>query len=129
MVGLVIAAFIAGIVLTVLVFSKKRRKYYREYCSFSDGVSRFQFENIIRTACSPIRRLKIIDIDDAKVRCQVKSNSGLSSWEFTMDFNDNGHLTGQCVLSTDDDESIIPEMVSLYICNKIKSLLNNITYT
>ncbi len=42
----------------------------------------------------------------------VESQSGLSEWSFTIDFNDYGHITGEYWITTDNDDSIIPERVA-----------------
>ena len=42
----------------------------------------------------------------------VRTQSGLSEWDFKVDFNDYGHITGKYWLSSDNDDSNIPGHVA-----------------
>ena len=84
-------------------------------CTFEDGISSEEFEAIIRKAAKPIRRLKKIYINEAVVYGTVLTQSGISTWSFQLDFNDYGHITGNYWMTSENDDSSIPERLALTI--------------
>ena len=77
--------------------------------SYDDGVSEEEFEQIVLKAKKGIPRIKSAIISGFVVNIEVKSQSGISIWEATIDFNDFGHLTGWHRIWSDSDDSNIPE--------------------
>lgn len=77
--------------------------------SYDDGVSEEEFEQIVLKAKKGIPRIKSAIISGFVVNIEVKSQSGISIWEATIDFNDFGHLTGWHRIWSDNDDSNIPE--------------------
>ena len=79
-------------------------------CSFDGSISYEEFQSAVHSATKTIRRLKVLEIDGPIVRCSVRSSSGISTWEFSLDFNDYGDITGKCWINSDNEESTIPSV-------------------
>lgn len=77
--------------------------------SYDDGVSEEEFEQIVLKAKKGIPRIKTATVKGFVVDIEVKSQSGISIWEATIDFNDFGHLTGWHKIWSENDDSNIPE--------------------
>lgn len=90
-------------------------------CRFVDGFSEYEFEQMVKKAGRSIRRLSEISVDGPVVYGVVQSQSGISEWNFKLDFNDYGHITGTYWLSSDNDDSNIPERFG----ELIKSAIND----
>lgn len=81
-----------------------------------------KFEEAVYNAAKSIKRLKVLRINNYVVHCKVDTVSGISSWEFSLNFNDYGRLTGNFdVSSTDNYDSSIPESFG----NKIKNIVTD----
>jgi ribosomal protein L37AE/L43A len=93
-------------------------------CDFSEGISRDDFKTFAFDAVSTIKGKKIeISIDEAIIRGLVQSNTGLSTWMFSVDFNDYGHITGTYWLKTENDDSPIPYVIGDRVKDAIKKKL------
>lgn len=57
------------------------------------------------------------------MNCIVQSQSGISEWEFWVDFNDYGHITGRFWWHTDNSDSNIPEKFGDIISSFINDIL------
>ena len=80
-------------------------------CRFDGAISETNFHSIVKKAAKPIKRLKIMEIEGPVVYCSVKSTSGITTWEFTLDFNDYGEITGKCWCKTENKDSKIPAVL------------------
>lgn len=96
---------------------ERRRKSIA--CHFTDGISKEEFEVIARKAGKHIKRLTDLSVDGPVVYGTVRSQSGLSEWGFKADFNDYGHITGRYWLTSDNDDSSIPD----HIADNISSMI------
>ena len=85
-------------------------------CSFSDGISKYEFHQIVKIAVKKNDRIEELKIFDAKVYGLIRSQSGKTAWRFVLDFNDNGHLTGYYRNLTNNEDS----RISFYIGEAIK---------
>lgn len=85
---------------------EERRK--NTQCLFLDGISQKEFEVIVAHIARKIRRITDISTEGPVVYGTVQSQSGISEWDFKIDFNDYGHLTGDYWVSSDNDDSSIP---------------------
>ncbi len=90
------------------------------WCGFNDDISENDFYEMAKNAKKGIKQLKQLSIDGPIVYGVVRSHSGLSTWDFKIDFNDYGHLTGAYWLSSDNDDSDIPEHVADRIRSSIR---------
>lgn len=94
-------------------------RHYDIPCSFTD-IKRDEFAEIAYRAGKGIRRLTINKVEDAEVFCTVRSQSDLSEWDFSLGFNDFGHITGAWWKYGDTRKSLIPDRLAEKICNELK---------
>lgn len=59
----------------------------------------------------------------AKVYGSVRSQSGLTEWDFTIDFNDYGKISGAYWLWSENEDSLIPEYIAKEMQKKIDDIL------
>ena len=77
-------------------------------CFFKDGITSEDFCNIANKIGKKIRRIKSVSVSGAVIQCTVESQTGLSDWEFSVDYNDWGHITGTRWTWTENADSNIP---------------------
>ncbi len=102
---------------------EKRRKSIP--CCFSDGISKSEFDEVVKKSRKHIKRLNDLYVEEAVVYGTVCSQSGISNWNFNIDFNDYGHLTGKYWLSSENNDSNIPITVAKKISSQIMEFLNS----
>lgn len=79
---------------------------------YDNGITKVRFESAAYRSVAKIRRKGIsIHVEDAVIYGTVESQSGLSTWHFTLDFNDYGTITGTCWSHSENDDSLIPNKV------------------
>lgn len=88
-------------------------------CYFLDGFSQEDFEKIAYKSGKHIKRLIKTRVEGPVVYGTVRAQSGLSEWDFRVDFNDYGHITGKYWLYSDNDDSNIPE----HFADNIKEII------
>ncbi|MGX7151863.1 MULTISPECIES: hypothetical protein [Enterococcus] len=59
-----------------------------------------------------------------EIKCNVKSNSGLSDWNFSGDFYDHGNLTGKYWIYSDNNDSTIPKVFMDNIATRMQKILS-----
>lgn len=89
-------------------------------CYFSNGISRNEFYSIVYKATKHIKRL-VVSVDGPMVTGIVRSQSGISTWTFKLDFNDFGDITGNYWVWSENDDSNIPDNVGKQIQSQICS--------
>ena len=89
---------------------KERRRSYP--CNFNNNITKENFIITVYDCCKSIKRINKITIDGAIIHGVVTSQSGLSEWEFSIDFNDYGKLTGNYWIESDNEDSVIPEVLA-----------------
>ena len=127
--GWVLAVGATGFVIKEIRKSAKRsaklkaeqEKRRNTPCRFVDGFSKSEFEQMVKRAGKSIRRLSKVTVDGPVVYGVVQSQSGISEWNFKLDFNDYGHISGVYWLSSDNDDSSIPERFAELIQSAIKN--------
>ena len=85
-------------------------------CCFADGISKYDFQKIVKKVVKKYDRIEEIKVFDAKVYGLVRSRTGKTTWRFILDFNDGGHLTGLYRYSSKNEDS----QVFISIGNDIK---------
>ena len=88
-------------------------------CLFNDGVSQEEFVEIVNAIVKTIKRVTV-SINGPVVTGTVRSQSGISTWKFQLDFNDYGHLTGRYWITNENKDSQIPESLAQQIQKRIK---------
>ena len=129
--GLLEWAFGAGYAgLLISISQKERKRKHQESvrrntpCVFCDGFSEYEFEHLVKQVGQRIRRISDISVCGPIVYGVVQSQSGISEWNFTLDFNDYGHVTGKYWISSDNDDSGIPERLGDMIQSAINDYLS-----
>lgn len=92
-------------------------------CNFEEGISLEEFNTIAKKVAKKIKRIKNIDIDNGNITCSVISQTGSTEWEFNVDFNDWGHISGTRWTYTENFDSSIPEHYGDSVADEIKCLL------
>lgn len=93
-------------------------------CRFKDGITYDEFSDIAYKSSKRIKRIKEITINGAAVFCTVESQTGYSVWEFNVDFNNWGHVTGTYWKNTENSDSNIPKRFGDMVSESIQELLN-----
>lgn len=94
-------------------------------CSYDDGISFEEFESIAHQAKSRLRRITSLSINNGIVYCTVESQSGATDWDFRVDFNDWGHITGTYWTKTENTDSSIPGHFGSNMSSAICQLLRD----
>lgn len=106
---------------------KKQDEELRQSLSiqFPEFLNQEEFNRIIHEESVKIIRIKEVEISQALINFEVYSNSRISTWCFTLDYNDYGILTGKVRISSENSDSSIPENVSLRISERLTDILKN----
>jgi len=101
---------------------KRRRK--NTICKFDDILTEEMFEEIVYKSAKRIKRIDNININNGCVTATVISQSGISEWEFEVDFNDYGKITGSYWKNSDNYDSNIPNTLGDLIQSRINDVYN-----
>lgn len=123
-----------GIIKTII---KPVRNVWREYkrrinrpnmpCDFSEGVTQGDLAKFATLAAKSIKGKRIeVSAKGAVVKGLVQSNSGLSTWMFSVDFNDYGHITGNYWLKSENEDSPVPQVIGNTIRSCIEMKLDGL---
>ncbi|MFS9140521.1 hypothetical protein QM858_03110 [Streptococcus infantis] len=92
---------------------------------FPEFLNQEEFNRIIHEETDKINRFKKVEINQALISFEVYSNSRISTWCFTLEYNDYGILTGKVRISSENSDSSIPENISLRISERLIEILKN----
>lgn len=120
-----------GIVGGVIAFAANEDKKAREererrrgmVYEFTDGFSEEEFEEAVRMSAKTIKRIESIEVKWPDVYGWVRSNSGITSWTFHLDFNDYGKCTGKCWIDSENNDSQIPDTLRIRIINALDDII------
>ena len=106
---------------------KKQDEELRQSLSiqFPEFLNQEEFNRIIHEESAKIIRINEVEINQALINFEVYSNSRISTWCFTLDYNDYGILTGKVIISSENSDSSIPENISLRISERLNEILKN----
>ena len=106
---------------------KKQDEELRQSLSiqFPEFLNQEEFNRIIHEEIDKINRFKKVEINQALINFEVYSNSRISTWCFTLDYNDYGILTGKVRISSENTDSSMPKNVSLRISERLNDILKN----
>lgn len=100
---------------------EERRK--NTVCKFDDEkLSQKEFENIVVQICKHIKRINNINVNGPIINGTVRSQSGISSWKFIIDFNDYGKITGRYWIFSNNKDSVIPTAIANMVKEHIEEL-------
>ena len=104
---------------------KEKKRKSCVYC-FDEGLSKEEFNKIVFSCTKKIKRIENVEIDGLALYATVSSVSGISSWDFTLDFNDYGKLTGKCYSKSENYDSDIPQKLNNLIYEKLEPYIDSI---
>ena len=116
--ALITAAVGAGAALLFKVSAEEKEKKSEEErrkntpCTFENGVTQEEFNIIVQKACKTVKRVSKFSIEGPVVQCIVRSQSGISEWSFTIDFNDYGNITGKYWITNENADSKISSIIA-----------------
>lgn len=127
--GKLLIAGISGLVIKGLhdikKDSEKEQKRRNTPCVFTNELTEETFENIAFRSLRKLKKKKVlIEVYNAKVYGTVTSQTGLTEWDFTIDFNDYGKISGVYWLWSENDDSLIPRHIAEAIKAEIEKILN-----
>ena len=92
---------------------------------FPDNMTEAEFSNLAIQIAKPIKRLTV-SVDNQFVRGTVRTSSGINTWNFTIDFNDYGKLTGSYWMRyVENTDSQIPYNYAKQLSSAIVDYLSN----
>ena len=94
-------------------------------CWYSNNFSQREFETVAINVAKRIKRLYVF-VDRYYVIGQVRTSSGINTWEFKLDFNDYGRITGNYWFTYRDNyDSQIPDTYAKELKNEIQRYIRN----
>lgn len=119
----------AGLVLKGIsnIYKEREEEKRRESipCEFAEELTEERFVDIARCSVKKLKKKKItIEVYGAKVYGTVESQSGLTKWDFTIDFNDYGSVTGTYWIWSENDDSLIPRHIANTMQEEIQNIIN-----
>jgi nitrate reductase NapE component len=135
--GYLLLLFLIFIIECVLIYkpnSSENKKPIKEKIiknvskSYSYGISRELFEAIVMKSKRRIKRLRNVSVNGTTVYGTVISQKGITEWNFQIDFNDCGHITGNYLLTSENGDSNIPERFANRISTIIQEHLETSKY-
>lgn len=101
-----------------------KEKRQATICYFKDGITYEEFIAIASRIKKQIKRIKKVNVIAAVIYCTVESQTGYSDWDFHIDFNDWGHITGTYWTYTENHDSNIPKHYGSMVSREISVLLH-----
>ena len=97
------------------------RREYEKVCHFCDGITQEEFDEIVHKVTRRIKRIKECWTEGSLVVCNVYSQSHISVWQFWIEFNDHGRLSGDWThWHRENTQSDMVESVANQISEAIK---------
>lgn len=125
-----LVAGVAGLVIKGISAARnaaeEEQRRQNTKCDFDAPLTEDMFKGIAIGAARKIKGKKIaISVEGPVVKGTVRSQSGLTTWCFTIDFNDYGEITGQYWIHSENDDSLIPKHIADTMQESITCLLND----
>ena len=103
----------------IKVEKKEKQPYLHNECITNNDLI-----DIAQEAAKRMPRITNLAVSDAVVRGKVLSIQKISTWSFSIDFNDNGQLTGRYTVYSENDDSTVPQQLAKDISKEILYRLN-----
>ena len=94
-------------------------------CLFIDNLSPTLLKSLASEVASKITRIKNVSVHGAVIYATVESQTGLSDWEFNIDFNNWGHIDGTYWTYSENNDSSIPKHFGKTLSGKICEYIRN----
>ncbi len=104
--------------------NKKAQDWKNTTCNFSYEITENEFKAIVAQNARRIKRITDITTAGLEVYVTVRAQSGISEWQFAIDFNNYGNVTGDYLITYRENfDSDIPENLAECISEDIKQVL------
>lgn len=124
LIGKVIKGGLIGLVgygiYKVIQNNEEDKKRRNTPCNFEDDAQQAEFISLAERFSDQVNRLTT-NVSGHMVYGAVLSQSGISTWDFKLDFNDYGKVTGEYWCHSDNHDSDIPKRLGDYIKNGLKA--------
>ena len=109
------------------LFDQDRRR--EQPCTFEYPLTESVFREIVDSVIKRHEFKRIINyfVEGTYVGAVVNSNNGNSTWNFCVDFSDQGEITGEWALRTDNTDSMLPRNFAEAVRKEIIFVLHNNT--
>lgn len=87
-------------------------------------ISEKRFEAIARIEARKCNRIESFAVDGYTVTGAIRSNSGISTWQFSISYDQGGEVTGAYHLWSENDDSSIPQDLAIGMSNAIRAYLS-----
>ena len=89
---------------------------------YTERLTEDQMLEIVQESVSRIKRITSWEFktESAELRCSVESNSKISTWNFSIDFNNYGRIDGKYWIKTANHDSAIPKSIAERIAQGIR---------
>ena len=87
------------------------------------AISEKRFEAIARIEARKIKRIETLDVVGYTINATVRTITGIGTWQFSLDFDQNGYVTGGYHVWSENDESSIPQELAKSISKAIQTYL------
>lgn len=91
--------------------------------SLPDPMTEEDFERIVDDCCYRLKRVQNWYVDLPYVRGDFLSQSGMTNWDFSIDFNNYGKLTTWYSAWSDNDDSNLPDRLAELIIDGVERFL------
>jgi len=115
---------VSNLSISISAVIKRESKEKKPYIP-SDSITNDDLIRIVQESARRIDRIMEITTHDAIVEGIVLSQHKFSTWSFTIDFNDDGELTGNYTILSENDTSTIPQRLAKDISKEIIYRLNS----
>ncbi len=122
---------IVVIIIVARVKAKKRQQLIDLYMErhyverhIYPAISQREFAILAKQAARKIKRVSSLTVRDTDVYGEVTSQSGISTWEFSLHFGPIERLDGEWYKYSDNYDSDIPERIANSISEAIKAYPN-----
>ncbi|SIT72588.1 hypothetical protein [Microbacterium sp. RU33B] len=103
--------------------AKEEKKRLAMPIEWDPRFPREAFQDVVNRTAQRLPRVYASNADGLIVTIHVKSNSGLTSWKAVVDFHDYGRLTGWYRMTSENDQSPIPQAMADAIVAEVHARL------
>lgn len=92
---------------------------------FNQNFDQDEFAAVAKYASEKFKRITISKVEELTIYATTQAVSGISSWEFEVNFCDNGQYTGKYSIHRGNYDSNIPEAYADNVVNHMKLMLTD----
>ena len=104
---------------------REREERKSNEVEYDDILTEEIFEEIVDNCARKIKRISYWEVNNGEITVTVKSQSGITKWDFEVDFNDYGEITGAYWITSENDDSEIPNTFAEMVRECIVQIYKN----